>query len=158
MGRPDRPHGRPVKYLNHLTLNSGHIARTSSADVAADTRAVMAAWLEAAIKYVDPYLLPGPLGAQRYSASIAIERGSMLCTVFAPPLDPLVTFGVARRSRQAAELWPLLRAQFGGKPGIKMPGEPWCAVHIHPVFAEQFGASAWIGDFERCVAWAWIER
>ena len=46
---------------------------------------------------------------------------------------------------------------FLGK-ALQAPGTPWCAVALHPGFLEQHGASAWIGDFERCIAWAWLTR
>ena len=35
---------------------------------------------------------------------------------------------------------------------------PWLAVITHPTLAAHLGATEWLGDFERCVAWAWITR
>lgn len=139
-------------YINHITLATGHNARTSSADVAASTLAVMRPWLAEALAYKDAYPLPGPLGRDGYRAPVCIVQGALLCTVFGPPLVPLVTFGVAGRSRQSAELWAMLVAQYGAKPGLQAPGTPWCAVALHPGYMSQMGVSAWIGDFERCLA------
>jgi hypothetical protein len=144
-------------HLNHITLSTGHTARTSRADVTDGTIAALRPWLDAAIAYQDDYPLPGPLGVRDgYRATVYVEHGALVCTVFGPPLEPLVTFGVAERSRQSAELWAMLVAQFGCKTGLQAPGTPWCAVVIHPAYALQHGVSAWIGDFERCVAWTWL--
>ena len=45
------------------------------------------------------------------------------------------------------------------KRGVQRPAEPWCAVLIHLTLAlADPSASAWLGDFERCVAWAWVHR
>ena len=37
------------------------------------------------------------------------------------------------------------------------PEPPWCAVEIHPALALYPAAAEWLGDFERCVAWAWVD-
>lgn len=148
-----------MKYLNHVTLTTGHLARTSRAGVTDETIAALAPWLDQALDSEPPIPLPGPLGSRDgFSATAYTADGALVCTVYDPASQPLVTFGVAHRSRHAPELWALLVAQFGAVDGLKMPTAPWCAVAIHPAFVMQRGASAWIGDFERCVAWAWIEK
>ena len=43
-------------------------------------------------------------------------------------------------------------------PSAKRPREPWCAVALHPTLAGDLGATQWLADFERSVAWAWITR
>lgn len=148
---------RRVKYLNHITLTSGHLARTSMADVTDETITALRPWLDRAIDSEPPVPLPGPLGSRDgFSAAAYTADGALVCTVYDPANQPLVTFGVAHRSRHAPELWALLVAQFGAVAGIKMPSTPWCAVAIHPAFATQVGVGAWIGDFERSLAWIWI--
>lgn len=151
-----------MKYIHHITLATGHVARTSRADVTDDTITALRPWLQAAIAHIDDYPLPGPLGTRdQFRAQVTIQAGALVCTVFGTtpgaPLVPLVTFGVAARSRQSRDLWAMMLAQFGAQCGIRAPEPPWCAVAIHAGFALQHGASAWIGDFERCVAWTWLE-
>lgn len=151
--------GSAMTYLNHITLTSGHLARTSRAGVTEETIEALAPWLERALESEVPVPLPGPLGSRDgFSAVAYTADGALVCTVYDPTNQPLVTFGVAARSRHASELWALLVAQFGAVAGLKMPSTPWCAVAIHPAFAMQRGTSAWIGDFERCVAWTWIQK
>lgn len=147
-----------MKYINHITLSTGHIARTSRADVTDDTIKALKPWLQAALDYVDPYPLPGPLGVRDgFAMSASVERGGLICHVGHHDDDPLVTFGVAARSRQSGELWAWLCAQYGSSEALKAPGTPWCAVALRSAFMQQHGAAAWIGDFERCVAWTWLE-
>lgn len=66
--------------------------------------------------------------------------------------------GVAQRGEQGAKLWGLLCGVHVGKAGCIKPDEPWCGVVVHPSIGTYRGDLAWVGDFERCVAWAWITR
>jgi hypothetical protein len=149
-------------YIQHITLSTGHNARTSRTDVSDETLAVLVPWLNAGIESRAPQLLPVPQ-LSHYSAVAIVERGTLVCTIYGPPgphmsePPPLVTFGVAQRSRQGGELWDMLVGQFGAKPGLQKPSEPWCAVALHPSLAAD-PAVQWIGDLERCIAWAWITR
>ena len=146
------------KYLNHITLSTSHAARTSRADVTDDTIKALRPWLKACLDYVDPYPLPGPLGARDgFVMSASVDRGSLVCHVGHQDDGPLVTFGVAARSRQSGELWAWLCAQYGSRDALVAPSVPWCAVALHPAYALQHGVSPWMGDFERCVAWTWLE-
>lgn len=155
-------------YINHITLNTGHIARTSRADVAPAVTALLAKWLPSTINSGKAHPLPTP-ELSHFSAQVFVQDGSLVVTVSAPvgphrqgkphagQTMPLVTFGVAQRSRQRAPLWDMLVGAFGCKPGLQAPGAPYCAVAIHPGIAAYTGPIEWLGDFERCVAWAWIE-
>lgn len=63
----------------------------------------------------------------------------------------------ARRSHGAA-LWPTMLQMPDTLPAIERPAEPWCAVVIHPTIALHPETLAWLGDLERCIAWAWVTR
>lgn len=104
-------------------------------------------------------------GAHGYHCATTIADDAMLATVF-HDRRPLVTFGVATNDAVAEELWPALESQYlqlGDMPGIRAadfaaPARPlhvpWCAAMA--IFATPEEA-LWIADFERCLAWAWIE-
>lgn len=82
-------------------------------------------------------------------------------TVYGPAgaeRTPLVTFAVAQDSANGDDLWERLAGRFGAAPGLRKPPEPWCGVVVHPALALDGAARDWLGDFERCVAWAWITR
>ncbi len=146
-------------YLNHITLSTGHTRRSARAEVSDGTIGALTPWLQSAIAHKDDYPLPGTLGtADGFVAQVSVEHGALLCSVGQQQTGPLVTFGVAARSRQSGELWAMLCAQYGAAEALMAPATPWCAVALHSAFALQHGMAAWIGDFERCVAWTWIER
>lgn len=157
-----------MMHINHITLTTGHNARTSRAEVDDATLAAVAPWLKAIINIDAAHPLPvAVLG--HYSAIAFVREGGLLVTVYGPadpheigqPADgriPLVTFGVAQRSRHAEPLWAMLLANFAHKPDIKQPATPWCAVAVHPSILAHREALEWIADFERCCAWAWITR
>ncbi len=72
---------------------------------------------------------------------------------------PLVTLGVAKSSRQSAVLWPLMNGPTMPvvKAHTKCPDAPWLAVAIWPTIVMHSEALEWLGDLERCIAWAWME-
>jgi len=157
-------------YLAHLTLTTGHLRRSYREEVGDEALALLAPWLATAIRTGAREPLPVPSLAH-FAATAAVEDGALICTVWGPPHSqqtaaaanpdmavPLITLGVAQRSRQAAALWPLLLAMPGSASGVRRPEPPWCAVSLQPGLLLHPTASDWLGDFERCVAWAWITR
>lgn len=157
-----------MTYLNHITLNTGHIARTNRADVATAITPLLAEWLLDTINTGKAHALP-VAELSHISAQVFMQHGALVVTVSAPvgphqqgkPFSgktmPMVTFGVATRSRHGESLWSMLVNAFGCVNGLQPPTTPYCAVAIHPGIAAYTGPIEWLGDFERCVAWAWIE-
>ena len=149
-------------YVNHLTLATGHVSRIHRGDVAGEALARVAPWLGAMAQSGSPAPLPVS-AVSDYTASAAVSDGALIVTISAgsgraPP--PLVTLGVAKHSRHGAALWPLLTGPSMPriKTGLQSPAEPWCAVILWPSLALHPSAAAWLGDLERCIAWAWCTR
>jgi hypothetical protein len=149
-------------------LSTGHLRRSPRDEVDGETLARVAPWLAAAVE--PGQAMPLPVSAlARYTALAAVLDGSLLVTISGPPqaggpmrgtAPPLVTLGVAQRSRHGAALWPLLTGPHmpPAKPGVVQPAAPWCGVVLWPTIMLHPNAMEWIGDLERCIAWAWIER
>jgi len=164
-----KPPDMASPYLHHVTLSTGHTRRSPRSEVADSILAVLVPWLNSLVETGSRIALPAP-GLEHFSATGTVESGSLLFTIWAPngphvagkayegDKIPLVTFGVAQRSRQGTELWSMMSAQFGVHPDLRKPAEPWCATAIHSGIAANPKAVLWLGDFERCVAWAWITR
>ena len=155
-------------YINHLSLTTGHNARTSRADVADDVLAIVAPWLQSIVGTGQKSPLPIPT-LSHFGAIAYVQDGVLIVTVYGPSVPhldgqpastdiPLVTFGVAQRSRHSEPLWAMLMENFENPAGIKQPGTPWCAVVMHLSIMAYADAIGWLADFERCVAWAWITR
>lgn len=155
-------------YLNHITLSTGHTTRIQQGDVSGETLARVGPWLAVLVESGQPAPLPVSSLAD-YSAHAAVLDGALIVTISGPPpLDgpmagkapPLVSIGVANRSRHGTVLWPLMTGPVmpKAKPGLQRPGEPWCAVAIWPTLALYPAATQWLGDLERCIAWAWIDK
>ncbi len=156
-------------HINHITLNTGHLARSERAEVNDATLDVLVPWLAEAES--TGAHVPLPVAAlSHYSAQVIMQSGALIVTIYGPagphnvgsphvgdPL-PLITMGVAQRSRQGAPLWSQLVDAFGARSGLQKPAEPWCAVAIHPGIGAYSDTAHWIGDLERCIAWAWITR
>ena len=130
---------------------------------------MLAKWLPESINSgsLHPLLLPD---LSHFTTQAFAQDGALVVTVSAPvgrhqqgkPLAgrtmPLVTFGVATRSLQGAQLWASMAQAFDCKPDLQQPDTPYCAVAIHPSIAIYNGSVEWLGDFDRCLAWAWITR
>lgn len=143
------------RYVLHVTLTTGH-ARRSYRDEVDDAIvailrqqiAEMRAGLPVEIR--PGYRLTGAAAGQALVASVSM--GDV----------PMVTIGVAGNAKVSARLWDQLKVPptplIAGAVG-EPPRAPWCAVTIHPTILDADPATlGWLGDFERCLAWAWIER
>jgi hypothetical protein len=157
---PLKTHKGLFLYINHITLNTGHNARSQRQAVSDATLAIVAPWLLTAVNSGQQHPIPN---FEDYAISAIVEDGGLVVTVYGRQPDigprmPLVTFGVAQRSRQGEPLWGLLTANFGAHASAKRPAKPWCAVALHVALLNDLKAAQWLGDFERCCAWAWITR
>lgn len=157
-----------MTYLNHITLSTGHTRRSERAEVSGETLARVAPWLAALIESGQTAPLPVSALAD-YTGQASVLDDALIVTISCPALTdgpmagkppPLITMGVAKRSRHGAAFWPLLTGAVMPpvKPGIVRPSEPWAAVAIWPTIALYPDATEWLSDLERCIAWAWLER
>lgn len=163
----------PPAYIHHVTLATGHSRRSLRAECDTEVLALLGTWMGEALLPDDPSKAPPvPLPVPElaaYSAHILTSAGGLVVTVYGPDRQleppasperiPLVTFAVARKPRHAAKLWTiLLRTGIAAPTPTVMPGTPWVAVVQYPTLVSCPTAVEWLGDFTRCVAWAWIER
>ncbi len=144
-----------------LSFITGDITRIERGDVDGETLGRVAPWLAALV--ASGKAAPLPVAAlARYSALAYVADGALIITIsgvapakgpMAGKTPPLVTMGVAKRSRQGAALWPLLSAPHMPevKRGVERPAEPWCAVAIWPTIMRHPDSLSWLGDLERCI-------
>lgn len=147
------------KYLEHLTLSTGYSRRSFRSEVGNDAIAALSPWLSHALDSGDIEPLPG-LG-DRYGAVVVKDAGLIVTIYSIEGVHPagLVKFGVANRSRQSKQCWRVLAAVAGGGSTLlPPPAVPWCAAVLYPEAATHLEDLTWLGDFERCVAWTWIEQ
>jgi hypothetical protein len=139
------------RYLYHLTLNSGHTRKSYRAEISDDALRVCAELISQI--EAEPGMrveMPGPLG---YEITGLISGQCMSAQVFAVGQElPLVSIAIAARERCGAALWQ----QLGGEEG-KQPDAPWLAAKLEIGLATLDPAMHWLGDFERCLGWAFLE-
>lgn len=147
---PDAP---KQNYLTHATASTGHSRRSYRSEVADNVVEAVKSWL--------PDLMDGrPRGVldDRYtvrqewsnSKSIGFVVGRL--DNLMRPVD-IVRIAVCRHSKRAAPSW-----QFVGGKGAP-PRVPFVAADllIDNIEAADLMALPVIEDFERCLAWAWLE-
>nr|DAR31443.1 MAG TPA: hypothetical protein [Caudoviricetes sp.] len=147
---PDAP---KQNYLTHATAGTGHSRRSYRSEVDDDVVEVVKSWL--------PDLMAGrPRGVlgDRYavrqewsnSKSIGFIVGRL--DDLMRPVD-IVRIAVCRHSKRAAPSW-----QFVGGKGAP-PRVPFVAADLltDNIEADDLMVLPVIADFERCLAWAWLE-
>ena len=110
--------------------------------------------------------LPGDLG-RAYSCEVSRDGPALIATLVrdGDVPRPVVCFGVAPDDEAAGRLWPALERMYleiTERPGFRSAdfaaparpaATPWCAAMTVALSGRE---AAWAGDFERCLAWAWI--
>lgn len=143
----------------HLTLNTGHSRTSPRSEVRDDVVETMRPWTVTGVHRL-------PVGG--CSLRTDCGQGGMLATVYDPDHRPIATIAVAGSVDAADGLWgeierlyliitdqPVHRSADWAVP--RQPGSvPWCAVVLPAVHSPI--EYDWLGDFERCLAWSFLER
>lgn len=147
-----------TRYLHHVTLTTGHVRRSSGDEVGDAVIASLHDFIAAMITGGRPAIpnFPG------YTMTGTGEGKCLLGTVWRGDA-PVVTIGIAGRSTCGAKLWQILHQTLAAMPplataGQPCPPEPWCAARLEVGGILDHEAMTWVGDFERCLAWAWLGR
>lgn len=157
-----------VDSLLHITFQTGHCVSTRRHDVAP-------AFLGQLVRLVGEcektscVEMPTPSGLMVLRrVSVSKKPAHVACWSLSRPDGPaLITQALSLRKDEGDALWRTLHSSLGGvQPKFATqadspPTEPWLGVALHlPLLMEgsmEGGPLEWLGDFERCVAWAWID-
>jgi hypothetical protein len=145
-----------MAYIHHVTLTTGHRRRSPRDEVSDTSLASLHDPLSAALGGGRP-AIPG---VPAYTLSAAAEGKCLIATVWRDDA-PLVTLGVAGRSRCGGPLWRMLHDHSVLPTQTRRdeaPPAPWCAARLEPGIVGDSEAATWLGDFERTLAWAWLSR
>lgn len=154
-------------YINHITLSTGHCRRSPRSEVDDATVQLLYLWLVRAI--ASGAIEPLPVAALSHFGARVIKEVGLVVTLYAPRGPhtkgqphtgehvPIATLGIAQRSREAKELWDGFAKHFGPTRAT-MPTTPYCMVAMHENIVTVMDALDWLGDLERCIAWAWVTR
>lgn len=136
----------------HLTLNTGHSRVSPRSEVSDETIAALRPVVTAGRG-----LIPGPAGyvlqrtrvrtCELFIVARLVEGGDTV---------PLVAGVIAKNAMDLIGAWRL--ACEVGNADIAMPlSAPWLAVYMYPTVASDPESLGWLGDLERCIAWAIME-
>ncbi|MFM1991293.1 MAG: hypothetical protein RJA99_4250 [Pseudomonadota bacterium] len=144
------------RYVQHVTLDTGDVRRSPRSEVRDDIVEMLDGWIGRML--AGETVQAGDVGI----ALTAQSRGRCLLIEVADSrsLDPLATIGVGTHSRCGSPLWRELHADARGTATSpdRPPPEPWVAARLRPDLQQHLGVAEILGDLERCLAWAWIER
>lgn len=141
----------------HYTLNTGHTRESPRDEVRDDV-------LEALHPFTLPgrHVLPHPLS--NFRVVVPQTRYGCMFSVYLGRNVPIVSCGVADTLEAAAEIWPGLEDLYlhitdaGALAGADFaaPREPESLPWLAVVLLGPVVGFDWLGDFERCLAWAWL--
>lgn len=148
--------------LVHVTLSTGHVRDSPRSEVSKETIDALAPVLEQLLAG-DEIAVPWVSGD--YTINGAAGGDCFIATIWSRGGAPVVTIGCARGPREAVRLWEQLHAtavidelQPQTIAGAAPLGERWCAARLEIGIAAHPDTAHWLGDFERCLAWTWIDR
>ncbi len=141
-----------MTYLYHITLDTGDIGTFDRSETSGTTLSAIVHHLGRAIASGRD-IIPGTTCTLMASHAGPFLLGTILDFTGAP----ILTFGVAPKSRGAERLWDMLTSerQLASDPG-ETPPAPWVATRIE-AGASKSTLANWMPDYQRCIAWAWIE-
>lgn len=145
------------RYFSHVTLDTGHDYRSPDSAVTQGVIDLVLPHLNEALARPRP--VPNVPG---YFLRATADGTSLVATVLRQEV-PVLTFGVALEAGAAANLWHMLHDEHlrpAGFPPLEtsptdVPMVPWCGV-VFLNYREVIRATEWLGDYERCITWAWI--
>lgn len=145
----------------HLTVNSGHSRHSPRSEVSDGALAACRSLLAPGA-----HAVPGIPGD--YSLKVTESpAGTWFGTVFRSRWHPLVSIAVAASDYFATGLWQEIERQYlrvTEMPGFRSAdfaaphqpeSTPWCAVIVMLATPSE---ALWLGDFERCLAWAFLDE
>jgi hypothetical protein len=133
----------------HVTLQTGQSNRSYRQDVSDATIAALRPLVRADGQYDIPKIEGRKLWVTRTGRLI-------LATIVAE--SPICTLAIADRSVGAEKLWQMIheKAKAVTDPA-RPPPAPWCAMRLEPGLAACRDDATWLADFQRCLAWTFLE-
>ncbi|HYP58757.1 MAG TPA: hypothetical protein VEQ35_10825 [Beijerinckia sp.] len=133
----------------HITLQTGQSRRSYRQEVEDSTIEVLRPLIRADGEYDIPMIAGRKLWVTR-------SGRLLLATVAAE--TAICTIGVADQTVGAQKLWQMLHEDVKlATSQDRVPPSPWCAIRLEVGLADHPDDAKWLPDFERCLAWTWIE-
>ncbi|GIO39285.1 hypothetical protein J41TS12_41460 [Paenibacillus antibioticophila] len=136
-------------FLNHITLNTGHMRKTYTSEVDKQMYFAMRRLFKDAI---------GPEGAalfKIYRAKTTHVGPTAVTTVYGPEGAPILTTACSKDDD--GSLWRMMHETFSGPLATKATSPaplPYVVDRIEVGASIHLDALKWTGDFSRCFAWA----
>jgi hypothetical protein len=145
------------RQIEQVILDTGCARRSPRSAIEDEIMRVLDASVDRAITTGTREPIPGGV---RFSFNVTTEAVAAIVKLC--EATPVVTFGIAADAASSPKLWRLLHEGGVGKHATspdRPPATPWIGARMEIGAALTApGDLSWIADFERCLAWALIDR
>jgi len=141
-----------------VTANTGHVRASPRVEVADEVLVSLRRLVAVAATTGAPIGVRHPGDTWTWTAAEA--PGALAVAVIDPDGRPVARFAVgADGGDHARAAWDVVAADAAPDPAsLTRPPAPWLIVALLPDLTRWDPARwRWLGDFERCVAWAWLD-
>lgn len=146
--------------INHHTIFTGHVYRRPIDNVSDEVAKTVLESARYALKEDEPVVLYPKMDDKARFLMREFPGGGLKCTVFYGESDkPVLAFIIAKESNKEArkQYKELLEMDMTEQKSISsMPDAPFCSVALTREAAHYPDLLKWIGDFEACLAVAWL--
>jgi hypothetical protein len=171
----DTPAGSPFNSptaFDHVTLNTGHSCPQARDSVSADVAEMMAKLIQAGLESGGWTNLD--FDGAAWPVHVEVIDSALLAGIFLPSADvrrenPVAAIGVSVKPFAGVKVWHRLRAHatdLDASASALPPSTPWIAASLDTStpasvgsvkdLAAFFSLMGWLGDFERCLAWGFV--
>lgn len=137
-----------MEYINHITLNTGHIRKSYSHEINKEVYFVLNRI------YKDIFNDGAKVYGEFTAKGTFDPENGVIITLFGAMGEPIITTGISDRKRSL--IWKLLHdtstAPLITKPQFP-PKAPYIADRLEIGALTNMDALKWTGDFTRCMGW-----
>lgn len=143
-------------YINHVTLNTGHIRKSYPDDVGKDLYFMLRRL------FVEMFSDNGAEVVEGYHAKARYSEGNgVLITLFSN-IDnvPILTTAIVKENNDDF-LWELLHENYSAPLATNIsnpPEKPYIADRMEIGAMLHIDALKWTGDFSRCMGWIYVDE
>lgn len=142
-------------YINHVTLNTGHIRKSYPNEVSKDIYFILRRLSKEMLSENGAEIIDGYRAVAKYA-----EGHGLLITLYTKDNVPILTSAFVKETDDDY-IWEILHEHYPGPLATKSknpPEKPYIADRLEIGAMLHMDALEWTGDFSRCMGWIYVDE